>query len=79
MSLVLTLLSGKAAIMGNGGVGELPSLLFLVPLTLTGDEGGSLIARWSDARQRACLVDLRQGEQSVSDYSIQFRTLAAEW
>ncbi len=24
------------------------------------------------------LADLRQGEQSVSDYSIQFRTLAAE-
>ncbi len=24
--------------MGNGGVGELPSMLFLVPLTFPGDE-----------------------------------------
>ncbi len=33
--------------MGNGGVGELPSLLFLVPLTLTGDEESF----WSRAGQ----------------------------
>ncbi len=34
--------------MGNGGVGESPSLLFLVPLTLSGDEEGcSIRARGS--------------------------------
>ncbi len=32
--------TGGAVQAGNGGVGELPSLLFLVPLTLTGDEEG---------------------------------------
>ncbi len=30
----------KGSIVGNGGVGESPSLLFLVPLTLSGDEEG---------------------------------------
>ncbi len=50
-------------------VGELPSMLFLVPLTFPGDE--------ESVRSRM-LADLRQGERSVSDYSIQFRTLAAE-
>ncbi len=30
----------KGSIVGNGGVGELPSMLFLVPLTLSGDEEG---------------------------------------
>ncbi len=30
----------KGSIVGNGGVGKLPSLLFLVPLTLSGDEEG---------------------------------------
>ncbi len=44
--------------------------------SLSGDEEG-VRSRWSGARQRM-LADLRQGEQSVSDYSIQFRTLAAE-
>ncbi len=44
----------KGSIVGNGGVGESPSLLFLVPLTFSGDEEGVSIARWSGARQRAC-------------------------
>ncbi len=30
----------KGSIVGNGGVGKSPSLLFLVPLTLSGDEEG---------------------------------------
>ncbi len=30
----------KGSIVGNGGVGELPSMLFLVPLTLSEDEEG---------------------------------------
>ncbi len=28
----------EGSIVGNGGVGELPSMLFLVPLTFPGDE-----------------------------------------
>ncbi len=40
VALVLTLLSGKAALWGTAVVAESPSLLFLVPLTLSGDEEG---------------------------------------
>ncbi len=63
--------------MGNGGVGELPSMLFLVPLTFPGDEE-SVRSRAGRARGSAHAGQSPPGERSVSDYSIQFRTLAAE-
>ena len=40
VAFVLTLLSGKAALLGNGSVGESRPMLRLVPGTLRGDEKG---------------------------------------
>ncbi|KAI2644393.1 Transposon Tf2-6 polyprotein [Labeo rohita] len=62
----------ESSTLGNGGVGEPGSMLCLVPDTLRRDEEG---VRPEPTR---VLADLRQGERSVSDYSIEFRTLAAE-
>ncbi len=76
VALVLTLLSGRAALWGTA-VWEIAILLFLVPLT--SQEMRRVFDRALVGREAArMLADLRQGEQSVSDYSIQFRTLAAE-
>ncbi len=63
--------------MGNSGVGEPRSMLRLVPGTLR--EMKRVFDRAVAGREAArILADLRQGERSVSDYSIEFRTLAAE-
>ncbi|KAI2668694.1 Transposon Tf2-6 polyprotein [Labeo rohita] len=59
VAFALTLLTGKAALWGDGGMGEPRSVLRLV-----------LGARRRDEADR--------GERSVSDFSIEFRTLAAE-
>ncbi len=77
VALVLTLLSGKAALWGTA-VWEnchpccssfrslSQEMRRVFDCALVGREAARMLA------------DLRQGEQSVSDYSIQFRTLAAE-
>ncbi len=77
MALVLTLLSGKAALWGTAvwenchpccsSIRSLSQEMRRVfDRTLVGREAARILA------------DLRQGKRSVSDYSIQFRTLAAE-
>ncbi len=77
VALVLTLLSGKAALWGTA-VWEnrhpCCSSFHSLSQEMRRVFDRALVGR--EAARR--LADLRQGEQSVSDYSIQFRTLAAE-
>ncbi len=77
VSLVLTLLSGKAALWGTAVWENChPCCSSFRSLS---QEMRRVFDRALVGRKAArMLVDLRQGEQSVSDYSIQFRTLAAE-
>ncbi len=77
VALVLTLLSGKAALWGTA-VWE-----NCHPCCSSFRSLSQEMRRVFDRALVGCeaarmLADLRQGEQSVSDYSIQFRTLAAE-
>ncbi len=77
MALVLTLLSGKAALWGTAVWENChPCCSSFRSLS---QEMRRVFDRALVGREAArMLADLRQGEQSVSDYSIQFRTLAAE-
>ncbi len=77
MALVLTLLSGKAALWGMAVWENChPCCSSFRSLS---QEMRRVFDRALVGREAArMLADLRQGEQSVSDYSIQFRTLAAE-
>ncbi len=63
--------------MGDGGVGERRSMLRVVPGTLRRNEKS---VRSGQHRREAArvLAELKQGERSVSEYSIEFRTLAVE-
>ncbi len=77
VALVLTLLSGKAALWGTAVWENChPCCSSFRSLS---QEMRRVFDRALVGREAArMLADLRQGEQSVSDYSIQFRTLAAE-
>ncbi len=77
VALVLTLLSGKAALWGTAvWENRHPCCSSFHSLS---QEMRRVFDRALVGREAArMLADLRQGEQSVSDYSIQFRTLAAE-
>ncbi len=77
VALVLTLLSGKAALWGTAVWENChPCCSSFRSLS---QEMRRVFDRALDGREAArMLADLCQGEQSVSDYSIQFRTLAAE-
>ncbi len=77
VALVLTLLSGKAALWGTAvWENRHPCCSSFHSLS---QEIRRVFDRALVGREAArMLADLRQGEQSVSDYSIQFRTLAAE-
>ncbi len=74
---MLTLLSGKAALWGTAvWENRHPCCSSFHSLS---QEMRRVFDRALVGREAArMLADLRQGEQSVSDYSIQFRTLAAE-
>ncbi len=77
VALVLTLLSGRAALWGTAvWENRHPCCSSFHSLS---QEMRRVFDRALVGREAArMLADLRQGEQSVSDYSIQFRTLAAE-
>ncbi len=77
VALVLTLLSGKAALWGTAVWENChPCCSSFRSLS---QEMRRVFDRALVGREAArMLADLRQAEQSVSDYSIQFRTLAAE-
>ncbi len=77
VALVLTLLSGKAALWGTAVWENChPCCSSFRSLS---QEMRRVFDRALVRREAArMLADLRQGERSVSDYSIQFRTLAAE-
>ncbi len=77
VALVLTLLSGKAALWGTAVWENChPCCSSFRSLS---QEMRRVFDRALVGREAArMLADLRQGEQSVSDYSIQFRTLAVE-
>ncbi len=77
VALVLKLLSGKAALWGTAVWENChPCCSSFRSLS---QEMRRVFDRALVGREAArMLADLRQGEQSVSDYSIQFRTLAAE-
>ncbi len=74
---MLTLLSGRAALWGTAvWENRHPCCSSFHSLS---QEMRRVFDRALVGREAArMLADLRQGEQSVSDYSIQFRTLAAE-
>ncbi len=77
VAFVLTLLSGKAALWGTA-VWENQDNCCSSFLALS-TEMRRVFDRAVAGRETArLLADLRQGDGSVSDYSIQFRTLAAE-
>ncbi len=64
--------------MGDGGVGERRSMLRVVPGTLSA-EMRRVFDRANTGREAVrVLAELKQGERSVSEYSIEFRTLAVE-
>ncbi len=77
VALVLTLLSGRTALWGTAvWENRRPCCSSFHSLS---QEMRRVFDRALVGREAArMLADLRQGEQSVSDYSIQFRTLAAE-
>ncbi len=77
VALVLTLLSGRAALWGTAvWENRHPCCSSFHSLS---QEMRRVFDRALVGREAArMLANLRQGEQSVSDYSIQFRTLAAE-
>lgn len=77
MALVMTLLSGRAALWGTA-VWENNHPCCSSFLTLS-QEMRRVFDRTVVGREAARkLADLRQGNRSVSDYTIEFRTLAAE-
>ncbi len=77
VAFVLTLLTGKAALWGTA-VWERQDHCCTSFQTLA-DEMKRVFDRASSGREAArILAELRQGERSVSDYSIEFRTLAVE-
>ncbi|KAL0166247.1 hypothetical protein M9458_038091, partial [Cirrhinus mrigala] len=77
VAFVLTLLTGRAALWGTA-VWENQDPCCASFLTLSA-EMKRVFDRAASGREAArTLMDLRQGERSVSDYSIKFRTLAAE-
>ncbi|XP_073693997.1 uncharacterized protein [Garra rufa] len=78
VAFVLTLLSGRAALWGTA-VWENQDPCCSSFTTLA-DEMKRVFDRAVTGREAArVLADLKQGERSVSDYSIDFRTLAAEF
>ncbi|KAI2668743.1 Transposon Ty3-I Gag-Pol polyprotein [Labeo rohita] len=77
VAFVLTLLTGRAALWGTA-VWENQDPCCASFSTLSA-EMKRVFDRAASGREAArTLMDLRQGERSVSDYSIEFRTLAAE-
>ncbi|KAL0186755.1 hypothetical protein M9458_018425, partial [Cirrhinus mrigala] len=77
VAFVLTLLTGRAALWGTA-VWENQDPCCASFSTLLA-EMKRVFDRAASGREAArTLMDLRQGERSVSDYSIEFRTLAAE-
>ncbi len=77
VAFVLTLLTGKAALWGTA-VWERQDRCCTSFQTLS-DEMRRVFDRASTGREAArILAELKQGEKSVSDYSIEFRTLAVE-
>ncbi|KAG1927325.1 retrotransposable element [Pimephales promelas] len=77
VAFVLTLLTGKAALWGTA-VWENQNSCCNSFQTLS-DEMKKVFDRAVSGREAArTLTELRQGERSVSDFSIEFRTLAAE-
>ncbi len=77
VALVLTLLSGRAALWGTA-VWENRHPCCSSFHSLSQEMRRVFDSRAGRARGSAHAGRSRQGEQSVSDYSIQFRTLAAE-
>ncbi|XP_038822213.1 uncharacterized protein LOC120022396 [Salvelinus namaycush] len=77
VAFVLTLLSGKAALWGTAvWANQDPCCTSFQTLS---EEMRRVFDRAVAGREAArLLADLRQGDRSVSEYSIQFRTLAAE-
>uniref|UniRef100_A0A9J8CTZ9 Retrotransposon gag domain-containing protein n=1 Tax=Cyprinus carpio carpio TaxID=630221 RepID=A0A9J8CTZ9_CYPCA len=77
VAFVLTLLSGKAALWGTAVWGNQdPCCASFLALS---EEMKRVFDRAVAGREAArLLADLHQGERSVSEYSIKFRTLAAE-
>ncbi len=77
MALILTLLSGKAALWGTAVWENHHSCCS--SFSALSEEMKRVFDRAVVGREAARrLADLRQGERSVSDFSIEFRTLAAE-
>ncbi|KAI2662624.1 Retrotransposon-like protein 1 [Labeo rohita] len=77
VAFVLTLLTGRAALWGTAvWENQDPCCASFAALSA---EMKRVFDRAASGREAArILMDLRQGERSVSDYSIEFRTLAAE-
>ncbi|KAL0169495.1 hypothetical protein M9458_034091, partial [Cirrhinus mrigala] len=77
VAFVLTLLTGRAALWGTAvWENQDPCCASFAALSA---EMKRVFDRAASGREAArTLMDLRQGERSVSDYSIEFRTLAAE-
>lgn len=77
VAFILTLLSGKAALWGTAvWANQDPCCTSFQTLS---EEMRRVFDRAVAGREAArLLADLRQGDRSVSEYSIQFRTLAAE-
>lgn len=76
VAFVLTLLSGRAALWGTVWENHRPCCDSFVALS---EEMRRVFDRAVAGREAARqLADIRQGEKSVADYSIEFRTLSAE-
>ncbi len=77
VALVLTLLTGEAALWGTVAWENPTSLLFLIQRPQGGDET-SFLSRGDRGEAARRLADIQQGERTVSCYSIEFRTLEVE-